>query len=757
MNRVRIYFLLMMGLFSTLTAVASTLNAATENSNRNINLSQLNDLESQITKQKNSYLTLIRIQGQLDKMNKNATTCVADANEQIQKIDKILGYLSTGLNSTINQHNAFLVQEKAMNKQKLAECSFVSYRSEEIISLIKSKILTLELPISWTKSSSVWELIHNTPFITPVFSASALYQATGLVTFSKTQYIEITLFVVFDLLMACLVFFFIARQKTFISETMKGLTILKHALSMTIILFGALLSLYFIFHAIAPTPGIVLLNAVFLCYLLGIAVLKYLFLWLKESYTLTLLISTVLFRRTVVLCTVILLGSAAFILMRGMHVSEQNIALLKVLTTTAIMLSFFWLSWVLFSFNRIKNKYSFAVQRTMKLILAGLYILVTALFLAGYHSQALMIIPKLVITACMMILAFKLIRTVIRLQHAFDTNESPLAKKIHDKLGFKDNEISPELVVIRSLVFFVISMLTIMAFLQIWGTPDIYLDRIHSFMFQGITVFDITIIPVRIGRAFAMFFIIMLVGRFLSTYVMKSDAFNKEKHVQLTISTLVRYASFIIATVLALYVAGISFAGVAIAIGALMVGVGFGLQQIVSNFVAGLILLTNNVVRPGDFVLVDGTEGTVMKIRLLATEVRTTGSVVLVPNSSLIVKSVTNYTYEGQVYYATLQILIEQMSDLKLAEKIILDVAAKNPRVINDEQNQPCTGIKLFDARATMGVYLSMYFPIATASEQYGISTELIRAILDEFEAQSVNNVQIIRSYAVLPNTDPSK
>ena len=371
----------------------------------------------------------------------------------------------------------------------------------------------------------------------------------------------------------------------------------------------------------------------------------------------------------------------------------------------------------------------------MKLTLVGLYFLVMSLFLAGYRSQALMIIPKIVGSACLIIIAFTLIRAIIRLQHVFDSNENPLAKKIHEKLGLNESKSLPELVVIRTLLYFAISLQTIVLFLRVWGMPDIYLDQLYSIMYHGITVFDITILPVRIMRAIAVFFIIMLVGRFLSTYIVQSDAFNKEKHVQLTISTLVRYASFMVSIVVALYISGISFAGVAIVIGALLVGVGFGLKHIVSHFIAGLILLNNNVVRPGDYVMIDEVEGVVKKIRLLSTEIRTAyPSTVLIPNTFLMNKSVVNYTYQGKVLHIRLQIVIENTMDTELAKELALGVAMRNTHIINNDQNKPSVLIELYESPGNVSAHLVLSAAIPSASNRELVLSELSAAILDTFK-----------------------
>ena len=738
MNNSRIFFILA-GLFLSIATSSWAQNKNEMTKSLNITLSTLNTLEHQINKQNNSYRTLKQIKSQLEQIATNATTCITEANGQNKKIDKILGYISPGPSTSINEYNAFLIQERAANKQKLADCSFISYRSDEMSLHIKLKIFTLASTTSWTRTSSIWALIQKTPFTPAAFNTNALYEASGLSHFSKTQYIEIVFFAVFDLLMACFVFFFIARQTVLQSETLKGLTIFKHSMFMIIVTFCALLSLYFTFRAIAPIPGIVLLNAIFLCYLLGIAVLKYFLLWLKERLSLTRCTSAALFRRTLVLFTVILIGSAGYTLLRGMNVSEEAIALLNVIITTATLLSVFWLSWVLFPFEPIKSKSSLTVHLLMKSIIASLYFIVIALFLAGYHNQALMIIPKLMGSACILSIAFQLIRLVARLQNDFYMNKKPFAKALHRKLGFKDGEISPELAVIRSLIYFTICMFSSMFLLVLWGTPEMYIDQIRNTLHDGIVVFDATIVPVRIGRALFLFFLITLIGRFLSAYIMRKDAFKKEKHVQLTISTLVRYVTFIIATVLCLYIAGISFKGVAIVIGALLVGVGFGLQKIVGDFIAGLVLLSNNVVRPGDYVQIGTVEGVVKKIRLLATEIQTPyPNTVLLPNSSLMNTSVVNYTYQGKLLHIRLKIVIENVLDIERAKELAFEATTKNPGIVNNEHSRPSIQIEIYEALGHMSAHLILIAAIPATSNRDVVLSELSSEILAVFKQKSL-------------------
>ena len=115
--------------------------------------------------------------------------------------------------------------------------------------------------------------------------------------------------------------------------------------------------------------------------------------------------------------------------------------------------------------------------------------------------------------------------------------------------------------------------------------------------------------------------------------------------MQLSAVTLFGYAGFVVAVALALSAAGIGLERVAWIASALSVGIGFGLQAIVQNFVSGLILLAERPVQVGDWVSLGGVEGDILRINVRATEIQMSDrSTVIVPNSEFITKTVRNVT-----------------------------------------------------------------------------------------------------------------
>ena len=112
-----------------------------------------------------------------------------------------------------------------------------------------------------------------------------------------------------------------------------------------------------------------------------------------------------------------------------------------------------------------------------------------------------------------------------------------------------------------------------------------------------------------------------------------------------SVTTGVGYLGVCVAVLCALAASGLGFNQIALVASALSVGIGFGLQQVVQNFVSGVILLVERPVKVGDWVSVGGVEGDIRRIRVRATEIETSDrTTVIVPNSDLITKSVQNKT-----------------------------------------------------------------------------------------------------------------
>lgn len=149
--------------------------------------------------------------------------------------------------------------------------------------------------------------------------------------------------------------------------------------------------------------------------------------------------------------------------------------------------------------------------------------------------------------------------------------------------------------------------------------------------------------------------------------------------------SILRYIAISIGFLIILQTAGIDLTTLNIIAGAVGIGIGFGLQNIVSNFISGLIILFERPIKIGDRIEVGNVEGDVIEIGARSTTVLTNDNIaIIVPNSSFITENVVNWKYNDTKVRFKIKVGVAYGSDVRRVEKLLLDVAAKNPDVLTD-------------------------------------------------------------------------
>jgi potassium-dependent mechanosensitive channel len=199
--------------------------------------------------------------------------------------------------------------------------------------------------------------------------------------------------------------------------------------------------------------------------------------------------------------------------------------------------------------------------------------------------------------------------------------------------------------------------------------------------------------------------------------------------VRHSIRTGVGYVGIIIAALAAISYAGFNLSSLAIVAGALSVGIGFGLQNLVNNFVSGLILLAERPIRVGDLVVVGGEQGYVRKISVRSTELETFDRAnVLIPNSYFISEKVKNWTFRNNGCRIAISIGVAYGSNLRQVQEVLLAVAQNHPEVLS----APAPSVSL-DEFAAASINFTLYAFVDDIAKSGGIRTDLAMAMLEAF------------------------
>lgn len=129
---------------------------------------------------------------------------------------------------------------------------------------------------------------------------------------------------------------------------------------------------------------------------------------------------------------------------------------------------------------------------------------------------------------------------------------------------------------------------------------------------------------------------------------------------------------------------GVSLTSLAVIAGGLSVGIGFGLQTIVNNFISGLILIFGRTLQEGDIIDLGGTMGTVRKVSIRATTVETfDNAVIFVPNADLVSNKLTNWTRNSLTIRRDIAVGVAYGSDVELVKRLLMDIAKSHDRVLH--------------------------------------------------------------------------
>lgn len=409
--------------------------------------------------------------------------------------------------------------------------------------------------------------------------------------------------------------------------------------------------------------------------------------------------------------------------------------------------------------NRLRNLWFPAIVAT-PLVLALLTLLGYS-YAAGTMFQALVgtawLILGLVLLQQTIIRWLMLTRRRLALQAALDRQAARRAQAESDKTDSRTKETGSALLTAveepevnlatldeqtRKLVNTLIAISSIFGIWWIWSDmlPALnLLEQVPLWHYTGIVDGQEQLVPVSLADVLMVLVIVLIallaaknLPALIEIVLLQTTSVTAGGRY--AVKTLVSYGITATAFLTAFGTLGLSWSQVQWLVAALGVGIGFGLQEIVANFISGLIILFERPVRVGDVVTIEDTTGVVTNIQIRATTIRNWDKQeLLVPNKEFITGRLLNWTLTDPLNRVTVNVGIEYGSDPELALSLLARVAAVHPRVLEDPP--PLVTFEAFGDSALMLV-LRCY--LDSLDYRLSVITELHQAINKVFAEHGI-------------------
>jgi small-conductance mechanosensitive channel len=302
---------------------------------------------------------------------------------------------------------------------------------------------------------------------------------------------------------------------------------------------------------------------------------------------------------------------------------------------------------------------------------------------------------------------------------------------------------NPFIVRLVSVAAWLVAALSILGLLE----PTIEALDSVSVVLGGLRLTPLLLIKLGV-MLIAALWLTNLASNFVESRITRSTDLTPS--IQVLLIKVIRLALMVFAVAVVLSAAGINLSALAIFSGAAGVGIGFGLQKIVANFISGIILLADKSVKPGDLISIGDSTGRIneMKTRYISVAAGD-GREFLIPNEDLVTQKVVNWTYTDKNTLVKVNFGTNYEADPRLVCKLALDIAAAAPRAIKSKPPN-CILVEFAEA----GMKFSLTFWIADPDGLDNVKSEAMLALWDAFQREGIRvpyPVREIRVRGALP------
>ncbi|WP_245277239.1 mechanosensitive ion channel domain-containing protein [Rhizobium sp. CF080] len=356
--------------------------------------------------------------------------------------------------------------------------------------------------------------------------------------------------------------------------------------------------------------------------------------------------------------------------------------------------------------------------------------------LTGYVGLARFASTQIVLTGAVIVLIYigLLSGRAISKQGAF--TDTAVGRRLAERFQFGEVSLDQAGLVAGLGIYAFALILGIPLILLTWGFQIADIEAwIYSF-FTQIRIGNISISIVGILGGILLFGLGFIVTRWVQKWIDGNVLARSQVDlgVRNSVKTGIGYLGIGLAVIVGVSAAGIDLSSFALVASALSVGIGFGLQNIVSNFVSGLILLVERPFKVGDHVVTGATEGIVKRISVRATEIETfRKQSIIVPNSDLINSPVGNWTHRNKIGRSEVPVAVSSHSDPQKVMDILLELVDQVPEVLRNPE--PHVEFLTFGASS---LNFELRFHLADMGEGLRIRNNLRIAILKRFKEEGI-------------------
>lgn len=356
--------------------------------------------------------------------------------------------------------------------------------------------------------------------------------------------------------------------------------------------------------------------------------------------------------------------------------------------------------------------------------------------LTGYVALARFVAQQLVMTGVVLLTGILLYFAIRAFTRDLDAHGLTIGRALSTRYGLEEARRNQLARLLELALTLAVGLALVPMLLLQWGLSAGDIRNLASSAIFGFEIGQFRISLARILFGLLLFTGLLFATRLLQRWLRQTLLSPSRVDVGIahSIDTAVGYVGIALGALLAVSYAGLDITNLAIVAGALSVGIGFGLQSIVNNFVSGLILLVERPIKVGDWVVVGDQQGNVRRISVRATEIETFDKAsLIVPNSELITGRVLNWTHRNTLGRITIRVGVGYDADVARVKEIMEAAARDNPRTLT--YPPPKAILEDFAASA---LTFALRFQISDVTQSLDAQHEVRAAIFEAFKREAI-------------------